>query len=60
MTAALAAEALANEAVPYYGTTASNIPSMRVALSAGLRPGWVDAFTLHRSMVVSGRLSLRR
>ena len=59
MTAALAAEALANEAVPYYGTTASNIPSMRSALSAGLRPGWVDAFTLHRSMVVSGSLSLR-
>ena len=60
MTAALAAEALANDAVPYFGTTASNIPSMRAALSAGFRPGWVDAFTLSRSTVVSGTLSPRR
>ncbi len=60
MTAALASEAFANNAVAYYGTTASNIPSMRAALSAGFRPGWVDAFTLHRSMVEPGTLSPRR
>ncbi|MCH8102925.1 MAG: GNAT family N-acetyltransferase, partial [Chloroflexi bacterium] len=57
MTAALALEALANNAVPYYGTTASNIPSMRAALSAGFRPGWVDAFTLRRSLVAPGVMS---
>ncbi|MCH7740659.1 MAG: GNAT family N-acetyltransferase, partial [Chloroflexi bacterium] len=57
MTAALASEALANDAVAYHGTTASNIPSMRAALSAGFRPGWVDAFTLHQSMLVHGTIS---
>ena len=60
MTVALASEAAANDAVAYYGTTASNIPSMRAALSAGFRPGWVDAFTIRRSMVHSETLSPRR
>ncbi len=57
MTAALASRALDNDAAAYYGTTASNVPSMRAALSAGFRPGWVDAFTLPESMVASSTIS---
>ncbi len=32
-------------ALPYYGTSSSNIPSMRTALAAGLRPTWVEVLT---------------
>jgi hypothetical protein len=60
MTAALGLEALSNDAVPYYGTTASNVASMRTALSAGFRPAWVEAFTKHSDLVSNGWLTPRR
>ena len=60
MTAAIGIEALSHDAVPYYGTTASNVTSMRTALSAGFRPGWVEAFTRQNDLVTSGWLTPRR
>ncbi len=32
-------------ALPYYGTSNANIPSMRTAIAAGLRPTWVEVLT---------------
>jgi hypothetical protein len=57
MTAAIGLEALSNDALPYYGTTAANVTSMRTALSAGFRPGWVEAFTRHDDLASSGWLT---
>jgi len=60
MTAALGTEALTNDSVLYYGTTAANITSMRTALSAGFRPGWVESFTRHTDLAASGWLTSHR
>ncbi len=35
-------EAFRRGAIPYYGTSLSNIPSWRVALAAGFVPAWVE------------------
>lgn len=45
LTSAAAGEILARGRVPYYGTTSSNLPSMKCALDAGLRPMWVEVDT---------------
>lgn len=45
MTAAAARAVFAAGALPYYGTSSSNVPSMRTALAAGLRPTWVEVLT---------------
>ena len=31
--------------LPYYGTSASNIPSMRTALVVGFKPTWVEVLS---------------
>ena len=31
--------------LPYYGTAASHVASMRVALNAGFRPAWAEVAT---------------
>jgi len=41
LTNALAIEILERGKIPYYGTSASNIASQRVAHRAGLQPAWV-------------------
>ncbi len=45
MTAAASRAVFDVGALPYYGTTSSNIASMRTALAAGLRPTWVEVLT---------------
>lgn len=45
MTAAAARAVFEVGGLPYYGTTSSNIASMRTALAAGLRPTWVEVLT---------------
>lgn len=45
MTASAARAVFGAGALPYYGTTSSNIASMRTALAAGLRPTWVEVLT---------------
>lgn len=45
MTAAAARAVFETGALPYYGTSSSNIASMRTALAAGLRPTWVEVLT---------------
>ena len=35
-------EALRRGAVPYYGTSLSNLPSWRIALGSGFYPLWVE------------------
>ena len=45
LTAKLAREIIERGRVPYYGTTAVNVPSMRTALSAGLKVAWVEVVT---------------
>ena len=39
----LRSEALRRGALPYYGTSLSNIASWRIALAAGFLPAWVEA-----------------
>ena len=46
LTSALAEEALAANRVPFYATSAANIPSMRTALGLGFFPGWVEVATI--------------
>ena len=46
LTSALAEEALAANQVPFYATSAANIPSMRTALGLGFFPGWVEVITI--------------
>ena len=43
LVALLRAEALRRGALPYYGTSLSNLFSWRVALAAGFLPAWVEA-----------------
>jgi predicted GNAT family acetyltransferase len=44
--ASAVAEAVLDEGkLPYYGTSASNIPSMRTALAAGFKPMWVEVLS---------------
>ncbi len=44
--ASAVAEAVLDEGkLPYYGTSASNIPSMRTALAAGFKPTWVEVLS---------------
>ena len=45
MTAAAARAAFEAGALPYYGTSSSNVLSMRTAVAAGLRPMWVEVIT---------------
>ncbi len=45
MTVAAAQTVFEAGALPYYGTSSSNITSMRTALAAGLRPTWVEILT---------------
>jgi hypothetical protein len=45
MTCAAAMAVFEAGALPYYGTSSSNIPSMRTALTAGLRPTWTEVLT---------------
>lgn len=45
MTVAAARAAFDAGALPYYGTSSSNIASMRTAIAAGLRPTWVEVLT---------------
>ncbi|NQW17766.1 MAG: GNAT family N-acetyltransferase [Chloroflexi bacterium] len=46
LTLALARYALESDAVPYYGATAANIPSIRTAISAGLKLAWMEVFSV--------------
>ena len=46
LTLALAKFALDSDAVPYYGATAANIPSIRTAISAGLKLAWMEVFSV--------------
>ncbi len=40
------AEAMLDEGMlPYYGTSASNIPSMRTAITVGFKPTWVEVLS---------------
>ena len=40
------AEAMLDEGtLPYYGTSASNIPSMRTAIAVGFKPTWVEVLS---------------
>lgn len=45
MTAAVSRAVFEAGAMPYYGTSSSNVPSMRTALAAGLRPMWIEVLT---------------
>lgn len=45
MAAAVARAVFEAGALPYYGTSSSNLPSMRTALAAGLRPMWIEVLT---------------
>mgnify|MGYP000188615305 CR=1 FL=1 len=42
LTSAVAWVVLDAGKLPYYGTSASNVPSMRTALAAGFKPTWVE------------------
>tara|TARA_Y100000815_G_C13026531_1_gene381448 strand:- start:243 stop:524 length:282 start_codon:yes stop_codon:yes gene_type:complete len=42
LTSAVARVVLDTGKLPYYGTSASNVPSMRTALAAGFKPTWVE------------------
>ena len=44
LTNRLANEILKHQKVPYYGTSSSNIASLRTALSAGFTPAWVSVW----------------
>jgi GNAT superfamily N-acetyltransferase len=46
LTLALAKFALDSDAVPYYGATAANIPSIKTAISAGLKLAWIEVFSV--------------
>jgi GNAT superfamily N-acetyltransferase len=45
LTSAVAAAVLDDGKLPYYGTSASNIPSMRTALAVGFKPMWVEVLS---------------
>lgn len=45
LTSAVAEAVLDEGKLPYYGTSASNIPSMRSALAAGFKPTWVEVLS---------------
>ncbi len=45
MTAAACRAVFEVGGLPYYATSSSNIASMRSAITAGLRPTWVEVFT---------------
>ena len=45
MTSAAAEATLEVGKLPYYGTSTSNIPSMRTALAAGFKPTWVEVLS---------------
>jgi len=45
LTSAVAEAVLDEGKLPYYGTSASNIPSMRTALAAGFKPTWVEVLS---------------
>lgn len=45
LTSAAAKAVLEAGKLPYYGTTNSNIPSMRTALAAGFKPAWVEVLS---------------
>ena len=45
MTATVASAVFERGGLPYYGTSSSNVASMRAALAAGLRPTWVEVLT---------------
>jgi predicted GNAT family acetyltransferase len=45
LTSAVAEAVLDVGKLPYYGTSASNIPSMRTALAAGFKPTWVEVLS---------------
>ena len=46
MTAQLARFALENSAVAYYGAAPSNLPSIRTAISAGMKLAWQEVFSV--------------
>ena len=54
LTARLGAAILDRGRVPYYGTSSSNVPSMRTALAAGFRPAWVDVYTTRQDRLPDG------
>jgi hypothetical protein len=58
VTSALGRAVLERGAVPYYGTSSSNVPSMLTALGAGFRPGWVEVFTLREELARQSTLTL--
>ncbi|NQW20179.1 MAG: GNAT family N-acetyltransferase [Chloroflexi bacterium] len=45
LTSAVSEAVLDAGKLPYYGTSASNIPSMRTALAAGFKPTWVEVLS---------------
>ena len=45
LTSAAAQAVLEAGKLPYYGTTNSNVPSMRAALAAGFKPTWVEVLS---------------
>jgi len=45
LTSAVAEAVLDDGKMPYYGTSATNIPSMRTALAAGFKPMWVEVLS---------------
>ena len=45
LTSAVAEAVLDEGKLPYYGTSATNIPSMRTALAAGFKPMWVEVLS---------------
>jgi GNAT superfamily N-acetyltransferase len=45
LTSAVSEAVLDEGKLPYYGTSASNIPSMRTALAVGFKPTWVEVLS---------------
>ena len=45
LTSAVSEAVLDAGKLPYYGTSASNIPSMRTALAVGFKPTWVEVLS---------------
>jgi GNAT superfamily N-acetyltransferase len=45
LVSAVAEAVLEEGKLPYYGTSASNIPSMRTALAVGFKPTWVEVLS---------------
>ena len=45
ITSAVAGAVLDAGKLPYYGTSSSNVPSMRTALAAGFKPTWIEVLS---------------